>query len=85
MFVFGATLAVDTFFFLAGFLMSYLMLKDLDKNKGRTQILFGYLHRYIRYLFLIVKVVYIYELPPLQKLPHWYIVGSLSDPEVVLG
>ena len=72
MFVFGATLAVDTFFFLAGFLMSYLMLKDLDKNKGRTQILLGYLHRYIRYLFSIVngKVVYIYELPPLQRLPH---------------
>jgi peptidoglycan/LPS O-acetylase OafA/YrhL len=49
--IFSATLAVDTFFLLSGFLMSYLMLKNLDKTKGRnqiTQILFGYVHRYIR-------------------------------------
>ena len=49
MMIFGGTLAVDTFFMVAGFLMSYLMLKNLDKTKGRTQILLSYLHRYIRY------------------------------------
>ncbi len=48
--IFGATLAVDTFFFLSGFLMSYLMLKHLDKTRGRTQILLGYVHRYIRFI-----------------------------------
>jgi hypothetical protein len=48
MMIFGATLAVDSFFLMSGFLMSYLMLKQLDKTKGRTQILLTYLHRYIR-------------------------------------
>jgi len=56
-----ATLSVDTFFLLSGFLMSYLTLKEYDKKKysslfinpkGFPQFMFrtiySYLHRYIR-------------------------------------
>ncbi len=40
--------AVDSFFVLSGCLLSYLTMKELDRSKGRLNIPFFYLHRYIR-------------------------------------
>ncbi|XP_023329081.1 nose resistant to fluoxetine protein 6 isoform X2 [Eurytemora carolleeae] len=45
----NAYMAVDTFFFLSGFLLCYLLLKELERNSRHGLILFNtYLHRYLR-------------------------------------
>ncbi len=48
MIVLSGTLAVDTFFLLSGFLMSFLLMKQLDKTKGGINPLLMIVHRYIR-------------------------------------
>ena len=49
MMVMSGPLAVDTFFLMSGFLMSYLTLKEYDKKGFRLfDPLNGYIHRYIR-------------------------------------
>lgn len=44
----GGSVAVDTFFVLSGFLLSYLTLKQLTKTKGRINLFQYYVHRYLR-------------------------------------
>jgi len=44
----NATISVDTFFLISGMLVSYLLLRELDRNKGRFNIFIFYLHRYLR-------------------------------------
>jgi len=55
--VLNAFVSVDSFFLMSGCLVSYLMLKDLDKTNGRINFPLLYLHRYLRitgfYAFLI--------------------------------
>ena len=46
----NAFVSVDTFFLMSGCLISYLMLKELDKTKGRVNFLVMYIHRYLRYV-----------------------------------
>ena len=41
--------SVDTFFVLSGVLVAYLLLKELDKTKGRVNWIMFYVHRYLRY------------------------------------
>lgn len=43
-----ATVAVDTFFLMSGLLVSYLLLRELDRNKGRFNVILFYVHRYLR-------------------------------------
>ena len=45
----NAFVSVDTFFLLSGLLVSYLTLKELDRNKGKINIPLFYIHRYLRY------------------------------------
>ena len=45
----NAFVSVDTFFLMSGCLISYLMLKELEKTKGRVNFLVMYIHRYLRY------------------------------------
>ena len=45
----NAFVSVDTFFLMSGCLLSYLMLKELDKTRGRVNFLVMYIHRYLRY------------------------------------
>jgi peptidoglycan/LPS O-acetylase OafA/YrhL len=47
--VINALVSVDTFFLMSGCLVSYLMLKELDKTRGRVNFLVMYIHRYLRY------------------------------------
>ena len=47
--VINAFVSVDSFFLMSGCLVSYLMLKDLDKTKGRISFPLLYLHRYLRF------------------------------------
>ncbi|XP_022102682.1 nose resistant to fluoxetine protein 6-like [Acanthaster planci] len=46
--VINAYVAVDTFFFLSGLLLTYLTLKHLKKSSGRLNWFLFYLHRFIR-------------------------------------
>lgn len=43
------TLAVDTFFLMSGLLVAYLLLRELERNKGRFNVVYFYIHRYLRY------------------------------------
>lgn len=43
-----ATVSVDTFLFISGFLIAWLGLKEMEKTKGKLNILSMYIHRYIR-------------------------------------
>ena len=49
----NAFVSVDTFFLMSGCLVSYLMLKELDKTRGRVNFLVMYIHRYLRYYLII--------------------------------
>ena len=51
--VLNAFVSVDTFFLMSGCLVSYLMLKEMDKTRGRVNFLVMYIHRYLRYLLFI--------------------------------
>ena len=57
--------SVDTFFLLSGLLVCYLMLKELDKTKGRINWPIMYLHRYLRltgiYAFILFFMVSLWE------------------------
>ncbi|XP_057365085.1 nose resistant to fluoxetine protein 6-like [Daphnia carinata] len=44
----NATVSVDTFLLMGGLLVSYLLLAELDRNKGKFNIGLFYLHRYLR-------------------------------------
>lgn len=47
----NATVSVDSFFLMSGLLISYLLLKELDRNSGKFNLGLLYLHRYLRYHF----------------------------------
>lgn len=47
-FLLNGYLSVDSFFFLSGLLVAYLTFKEIDRVKGRFNVIMFYLHRYIR-------------------------------------
>jgi hypothetical protein len=52
----NATISVDTFLLMAGLLVSFLLLAELDKKKGKFNFGWFYLHRYLRFaLFNFLK------------------------------
>ncbi|KAJ5066802.1 o-acyltransferase [Anaeramoeba ignava] len=70
----GAQFGVDTFFFLSGFLVSYLMLKKMKQNNGKFVNLWKfYLHRYIRLAPTFTFILFFsYTLAPyLGYGPNW--------------
>ncbi len=57
----NATIAVDTFLFISGLLMSYLLLTKLDRNKGKVNFGIFYLYRYIKlvaYYLYVPNILY---------------------------
>lgn len=44
----NATVSVDTFLFISGFLITWLGLKEMEKTKGKLNIMTMYIHRYMR-------------------------------------
>ena len=77
----NAFVSVDTFFLMSGLLVSYLLLRELERNKGRFNIGLFYLHRYIR-----LTAVYAFILAFVASLifytgtgPNWYSVGVASN------
>lgn len=53
-------LAIDTFFFMGGLVLSYSTLKQLRKNGGKKSWLLFYAHRYLRTVPMVMIVVAIY-------------------------
>ncbi len=44
----NSSVSVDTFFLMSGLLVSFLLLRELDRNKGKFNVGLYYLHRYLR-------------------------------------
>lgn len=42
------SVSVDTFFVMSGLLVAYSLFRELDRNDGRMNLVFFYLHRYLR-------------------------------------
>ena len=76
----SGNLAVDTFFFLSGFLAVLLMIEGLAKQpeeingkKGVMFVLMAYLNRYLRLtpLYALTMLILIFISPTLSAGPHW--------------
>lgn len=48
LFTHNSFIAVDSFFFLSGLLLSWMGMKEIEKRKGRINVPLMYLHRYLR-------------------------------------
>lgn len=44
----NATVSVDSFFVMSGLLVSYLLLRELDRSGGKLNLPLFYVHRYLR-------------------------------------
>ncbi|XP_076359699.1 nose resistant to fluoxetine protein 6-like [Tachypleus tridentatus] len=53
----NGTLSVDTFFFLSGFLVTLLTLKQLTKSEGKLPLAWFYFHRYWRMTPLMMAII----------------------------
>lgn len=77
----NGSISVDTFFLMSGLLVSYLLLRELDRSKGRFNIGLFYLHRYLRLTpvyaillgFIATLMVYV------GTGPNWYSVILASN------
>ncbi|XP_046461507.1 nose resistant to fluoxetine protein 6-like [Daphnia pulex] len=77
----NASVSVDTFFLMSGLLVSFLLLRELDRNKGKFNVGLYYLHRYLR-----LTIVYAFILGFIATLivyfgigPNWYDVNKYSN------
>lgn len=69
---------VDTFFVISGLLVSYHLLRELERNKGRLNIGLFYLRRYLRFTptyaivlaFMATLVIYV------GSGPNWFNVET---------
>ncbi|XP_035698599.1 nose resistant to fluoxetine protein 6-like [Branchiostoma floridae] len=72
----NSSVSVDSFFFISGLLMSYLLLKRIQKSKedGKS-VPYGmmYLHRYLRLTptYMFVLMLYVWVIPPMFSGPTW--------------
>ncbi|CAG7815907.1 unnamed protein product [Allacma fusca] len=79
--ILNGTLAVDTFFVLSGFLVSYNLLKMLDKTNGRFNYFLFVVHRYLRLTpsVLIMLGILATILPYTGSGPSWTAVDMEKD------
>jgi peptidoglycan/LPS O-acetylase OafA/YrhL len=76
----NATLSVDSFFYMSGFLVAYLGMKELYK-KGRMNMFLYYFHRFWRLSppYLLALIFLWHVLPYLGSGPWWVYVESYSS------
>ncbi|XP_066292100.1 nose resistant to fluoxetine protein 6-like [Branchiostoma lanceolatum] len=72
----NSTVSVDSFFFLSGLLMSYVLIKQIEKNNERGKsVSYGmvYFHRYWRLTptYMFVMMVWVWVLPYMFSGPFW--------------
>lgn len=73
-------MAVDTFLFVSGALMTFQFLKTMRRPKARFNIFLYYLHRYLR-LTPALAVLYFFQVSLMRKLsdgPLWHPVFELT-------
>jgi peptidoglycan/LPS O-acetylase OafA/YrhL len=77
----NASVSGDTFFLISGLLASFLLLRELDRNKGKFNVGLYYLHRYLR-----LTIGYAFVLGFIASLnvyvgtgPNWYDVNKYSN------
>ena len=77
----NSSVFVNTFFLMSGLLVSFLLLRELDRNKGKFNVGLYYLHRYLR-----LTIVYAFILCFIATLivyvgigPYWYDVNKFSN------
>jgi len=82
-FVYGGLYAVDTFFWMSGFLMGYLMVSEMVKRGGRMKWGLVYFHRYWRIVPLVAIAVGCHWLLSeyFGSGPLWYLRENYKDPE----
>jgi len=73
-YIYNSTLAVDGFFFLSAFLLCYLLIKQIDRAKGKVNLLLVVIHRLIRlYPAMIMSILTTtYVLPFLSSGPIYF-------------
>ncbi|XP_078580675.1 nose resistant to fluoxetine protein 6-like [Branchiostoma floridae x Branchiostoma japonicum] len=81
----NASVAVDSFFFLSGVLMSYLLIKQMEKNKEKGKsVPYGmvYVHRYWRLTpaYMFVLMLWMWVLPYMFSGPFWPQTPNGLDP-----
>ena len=66
---------------MSGLLVSYLLLRKLDRNKGKFNIGFFYLHRYLRLtpVYALVLAFFATLIVYVGTGPNWYSVTLGSD------
>ncbi|CEM26546.1 unnamed protein product [Vitrella brassicaformis CCMP3155] len=71
--VVGAFFAVDTFFFLSGFLLAYVAVKHATRMKTRVNVPVAIIHRWVRLSVLYVFVILAWEYltPYMGNGPRW--------------
>jgi hypothetical protein len=76
-FIFSAEFAVDSFFFLSGFLVTLSMLKRVLAGKS-LNILMLYIHRYLRLTpsYAFALFFYTYILPAVSSGPFWSVLRN---------
>ncbi|EFX71086.1 hypothetical protein DAPPUDRAFT_60562 [Daphnia pulex] len=77
----NGTVSVDTFFLMSGLLVSFLLLRELDRTKGKFNIGLYYLHRYLRLTPVYAVILgYIATLMVYSGTgPNWYSVTLVSQ------
>ena len=77
------TFAVDAFFVLSGFLLSYLSIKELDRRQGKFQFITFYVHRLLRLspAYYLVVLIYFKLLPHVGSGPLWFFMDDISHCE----
>ncbi|GAU88231.1 hypothetical protein RvY_00971 [Ramazzottius varieornatus] len=80
--VLNAGYAVDSFFLLSGLLISYVLLRDLQKNNGRLNWALVYFHRWWRLtpVYLYVMMMYVYILPHGFQSPFKLLIAQEGAP-----
>jgi peptidoglycan/LPS O-acetylase OafA/YrhL len=53
----NATVSVDTFFLMSGLLVTYLLLRESDRSKGRFNVPLFYIHRYLRWIYIFIQIM----------------------------
>ncbi len=70
--LYGGSAAVDSFFVMSGLLVAYILLKEMDKNEGKFNAVYYYVHRYIRLtpLYAINFAVWVALYPLMSESPR---------------
>lgn len=80
-FVFYALYSVDFFFVMAGFLLAYLSMGEMQKRKGRMSWIMFIIHRLIRIcpIYFILYLCFTYLYPLIGSGPGWQVLMNKNE------